>query len=162
MTRKTLTRYKGKLAGKIVIFGAMRPVPPVEKPLWVRLDDAELKKLTEYPLETARSALSAGIHEAAGAAPKNGKFFADEHVLAVITPSRDGRDGGGSGGTIFDDSNAGFGWEVYKRETANPVPVVVMAIENYGRMYRLLKAQRAGDGGDECRHQVHRRPRAWL
>ena len=93
---------------------------------------------------------------------KTGKFLADEHALAVITPSRDGRDGGGSGGTIFDDSSAGFGWEVYKRETANPLPVVVMAIENYGRVYRLLKAQRAGHDRDERRHQVHRRSRARL
>jgi len=72
---------------------------------------------------------------------KVGQFLADEHALAVVTPSRDGRDGGGSGGTIFDDSSAGFGWEAYKREHANPLPVVVMAIENYGRVYRLLKAR---------------------
>ena len=71
---------------------------------------------------------------------KVGQFLADEHALAVITPSRDGRNGGGSGGTIFDDSGAGFGWEAYKREHADPLPVVVMAIENYGRVYRLLKA----------------------
>ncbi len=70
---------------------------------------------------------------------KVGKFLADEHALAVIMPSRDGHDSGGSGGTIFDDSGAGFGWD-YKREHANPLPVVVMAIENYGRVYRLLKA----------------------
>ena len=48
---KDLDQYKGKLAGKIVLYGAMRDVPPVDKPLWVRLDDAELKKLTEYPLK---------------------------------------------------------------------------------------------------------------
>ena len=138
---KDFDRYKGKLAGKIVMFGAMRPVPPVEKPLWVRLDDAELKKLTEYPTKPRdREQFLQTFMKRLELRQKAGKFFADEHVLAVITPSRDGRDGGGSGGTIFDDSNAGFGWEVYKRETANPVPVVVMAIENYGRMYRLLKA----------------------
>src|SRR5271165_6825298 len=46
---KDIEQYKGKLAGKIVLYGAMRPVPPVDKPLWKRLDDAELKKETEYP-----------------------------------------------------------------------------------------------------------------
>ncbi len=51
---KDFDQYKGKLAGKIVLFGAMRDVPPVEKPLWVRLDDAELKKLTEYPTQAAQ------------------------------------------------------------------------------------------------------------
>src|ERR1700678_2135418 len=29
-----LNKYKGKLGGKIVFYGAMRDVPPVEKPLW--------------------------------------------------------------------------------------------------------------------------------
>ena len=31
-------------------------------------------------------------------------FFADEKVVAVIEPSRDGKNGGGSGGTFFDDN----------------------------------------------------------
>ena len=137
---KDLDQYKGKLAGKIVLFGPMRDVPPVEKPLWVRLDDAELKKLTEYPLKPRNQDFLQTFMKRLELRQKTGKFLADEHALAVITPSRDGRDGGGSGGTIFDDSNAGFGWEVYKREAANPLPVVVMAIENYGRVYRLLKA----------------------
>ena len=118
----------------------MRDVPPVDKPLWVRLDDAELKKLTEYPLKPRNQDFIQDFMKRLELRQKVGKFLADEHALAVITPSRDGRDGGGSGGTIFDDSGAGFGWEAYKRETANPLPVVVMAIENYGRVYRLLKA----------------------
>jgi hypothetical protein len=138
---KGLDRYKGKLAGKIVLFGAMRDVPPVDKPLFVRLDDAELKKLTEYPIKPRnREEFLQQYMKRLELRQKVGQFLADERALAVITPSRDGRDGGGSGGTIFDDSGAGFGWEAYKRETANPLPVVVMAIENYGRVYRLLKA----------------------
>jgi carboxypeptidase Q len=56
-------------------------------------------------------------------------------------PSRDGSNSGGSGGTIFDDSGAALGWSIYKRENAMRLPVVVVAIENYGRVYRLLKAR---------------------
>jgi carboxypeptidase Q len=137
---KDLDQYKGKLAGKIVLYGAMRTVPPVDKPLWRRLDDAELKKLTDYPLKPRGQDFIQGYMKRLELRQKVGKFLADEHALAVVTPSRDGRDGGGSGGTIFDDSGAGFGWEAYKRENADPLPVVVMAIENYGRVYRLLKA----------------------
>ena len=137
---KDLDQYKGKLAGKIVLYGAMRDVPPVDKPLWVRLDDAELKKLTEYPLKPRGRDFIEQYMKRLELRQKVGRFLADEHALAVVTPSRDGRDGGGSGGTIFDDSGAGFGWEAYKREHANPLPVVVTAIENYGRVYRLLKA----------------------
>ena len=139
---KDFEKYKGKLAGKIVLYGAMRDVPPVDKPLWTRLDDKELEKLTEWPLKSRnREDLIQQYMKRLELRQKAGKFFADEHALAVIVPSRDGRDGGGSGGTIFDDSSVGFGWEAYKRETANPLPVVVMAIENYGRVYRLLKAE---------------------
>jgi carboxypeptidase Q len=138
---KDLDQYKGKVAGKIVLYGAMRDVPPVDKPLWVRLDDAELKKLTDYPLEEHDRNFIEEFMKRLELRRKVGQFLADEHALAAITPSRDGRNGGGSGGTIFDDSGAGFGWEAYKREHADPLPVVVMAIENYGRVYRLLKAR---------------------
>ena len=33
-----------------------------------------------------------------------------------------------------------MGWFTYQREHAEALPIVVMAIENYGRVYRLLKA----------------------
>ena len=138
---KDVDKYKGKLGGKIVFFGAMRDVPPVEKPLWTRLDDAELKKMTEYPVKPReRDDFLQTFMKRLELRQKVGALMASEHALAVVTPSRDGRDGGGSGGTFFDDSGAGFGWEAYKREHIDPVPVVVMAIENYGRVYRLLKA----------------------
>jgi carboxypeptidase Q len=137
---KDFEKYRGKLAGKIVLFGPMRDVPHVEKPLWTRLDDAELKKLSEYPTKPPNHDWIQDFTKRLELHRQAGKFLAEEHALAVIVPSRDGRDGGGSGGTFFDDTGSTFGWEVYKRETANPLPVVVMAIENYGRMYRLLKA----------------------
>lgn len=138
---KDLDKYKGKLGGKIVFYGAMRDVPPVDKPLWTRLDDAELKKLTEYPVKPRnREDFIQAYMKRLELRQKVGALLASEHALAVVTPSRDGRNGGGSGGTFFDDSGAGFGWEAYKREHVDPVPVVVMAIENYGRVYRLLKA----------------------
>jgi hypothetical protein len=139
---KDFAKYRGKLAGKIVLFGDMRDVKPVEKPLFERLDDAELKKIEDYPTQQRQRGrdFAAAYVKRLELRRKIGQFLAEEHVLAVITPSRDGQNNGGSGGTIFDDSGAGFGWEAYKRESANPLPVVVMAIENYGRVYRLLQA----------------------
>src|ERR1051325_736225 len=41
-------RYKGKLAGKIVLFGEMREVRPVEKPLFTRNEDKDLENLVTY------------------------------------------------------------------------------------------------------------------
>jgi hypothetical protein len=71
---------------------------------------------------------------------KIAKFLADEKAVAVIRPSRDGKYGGGAGGTIFDDNIAALGRTPYQKDHAVGLPVVVMAIENYGRVYRLLKA----------------------
>jgi carboxypeptidase Q len=58
----------------------------------------------------------------------------------VILPSRDGLNNGGSGGTFFDDNGSSFGRLVCRKDHANPAPLAVTAIENYGRVYRLLKA----------------------
>jgi carboxypeptidase Q len=138
---KDLDKYRGKLAGKVIFFGPMRDVKPVDKPLFRRDDDADLKRTTEYPVHV-------GEHEEffqefikrLEFREKAGQFFADEHAAAIVVPSRDGRDGGGSGGTIFDDGGGGMGWFTYQREHAEKLPIVVMAIEPYGRVYRLLKA----------------------
>jgi len=138
---KDFDKYKGKLAGKIVLFGDMREVKPVDKPLFTRDDEAELKKTEEYPIRIApfNRDLQAFMRRAQ-LRQKVGRFFADEQVAAVLFPSRDGENGGGSGGTIFDDNGTSLGGIVYHREETNPVPLAVMAIENYGRVYRLLKA----------------------
>jgi len=137
---KDFDKYRGKLAGKVVLYGDMREVKPVDKPLFTRDDDAELKKIEEYPIHLGAPGrdLQAYIHRAQFR-EQLGKFFAAEQVAAVLLPSRDGEDNGGSGGTIFDDNGSSFGVSVYHREKANPVPLAVTAIENYGRVYRLLK-----------------------
>jgi carboxypeptidase Q len=138
---KDFDKYKGKLAGKIVLFGDMRDVKPVDKPLFTRDDEADLQKIKDYPLTPPNPTNSFQAYlKRLAFREKVGSFLAAEQVVAVIIPSRDGRNNGGSGGTIFDDTGAAFGWLIYQREHANPLPVVVTAIENYGRMYRLLKA----------------------
>jgi carboxypeptidase Q len=137
-------RYKGKLAGKIVLFGAMRPVPPVDEPLFTRFSDEQLKQMAQYsPVDTTQE----NVEKRRQALLERGKllddiaqFFADEHVAGVIVPSRDAPDGGGSGGTFFDDNGAALGTQPYSPDHQVKVPVIVMAIQNYGRIYRLLKA----------------------
>ncbi len=138
---KDLEKYKGKLAGKIVLYGEMREVKPVDKPLFTRYDDEELKKTEEYPVRVGgpNRDLQAIVRRGQFR-EKLGKFFADEQVAAVVLPSRDGENGGGSGGTIFDDNGSSIGGIVYHRDQMDPVPLAVMAIESYGRVYRLLKA----------------------
>jgi len=134
-------KYKGKLTGKIVLLGELREVKPVEKPLFTRYDDTELKKLQEYPVRADRQAPMVQRYlQRMQLRQKIGEFLASEQPLAIIVPSRDGENSGGSGGTIFDDNGTALGSFVYQRDHANPVPIAVAAIENYGRMYRLLKA----------------------
>ena len=47
---KDFDQYKGKLAGKVVLFGAMREAPPVDKALFERYSDKELEDLAEFPV----------------------------------------------------------------------------------------------------------------
>jgi carboxypeptidase Q len=136
---KDFDKYKGKLAGKIVFLGEMREVKPVDKPLFIRRDENSLKSIVEYPLKPREDHFPEFLKKLEFR-EKIGKFLAAEKALAVVVPSRDGRNGGGSGGTIFDDSGSTFGWFVYQREHASALPILVVAIENYGRVNRLLKA----------------------
>ena len=144
---KDLDQYKGKLAGKIVLFGAMRPVPPLEKPLFTRSTEKDLEDLAEFPVNANASGIPPEMMarirermERQRMTDKINAFFADERVAAVIEPSRDGANGGGSGGTIFDDNGAALGRTPYHADTRVKVPVVVAAIESYGRLYRLIQA----------------------
>jgi len=142
---RDLERYKGKLAGKIVLFGPMRAVPPVDKALSTRYSEKELDDLGEFPVEAnggspdlqARARVR---QERQKVLEKVAQFFADEEVAAVIEPSRDSLGGGGSGGTLFDDNGTFFGRTPYLVEHRLKVPVVVAAIESFGRLYRLTQA----------------------
>jgi carboxypeptidase Q len=140
-SEKDFDKYKGKLAGKIVLFGDMREIKPVDKPLFIRDEEADLQRIQSYPIRLNQGDNSFATYlKSLEIREKAGKFLAAEGAVAVLTPSRDGRNSGGSGGTIFDDTGAGFGWLIYEKDHADPLPVAVTAIENYGRVYRLLKA----------------------
>jgi carboxypeptidase Q len=142
--------YHGKLAGKIVVLGEMRPVPLPEEPLAFRWSDNDLARLKEYPVP-AKATISAKQREESRApfADKLAKFMTAEKAVAVVLPSKDGLSGywpllggadGGGTGLIFDDMWHGFGSTVYTEEHALHTPAVIASIESYGRVYRLLKA----------------------
>jgi carboxypeptidase Q len=134
-------KYKGKLAGKIVLWGEPREVKPVDKPLFTRNEEADLKKLQDYPLAPPNSNNSFQAYlKSLAFREQVGKFLATEQAAAVLVPSDGGRNGASSGGLIFDDTRAAFSWMAYRREHADPLPIAVAAVESYGRVYRLLKA----------------------
>ena len=136
-----LAKYKGKLGGKIVLLGAMREVPSTDKPFFERYDEKQLKELEAYPLENANADMQARIERYMKRIMLTRKilpFLSEEKPAGVIVPSRDGKNGGGTG-IIFDDNGAALGRTPYHRDTAVPFPVVVTQIESYGRVFRLLK-----------------------
>jgi carboxypeptidase Q len=140
-------KYKGKLTGKVVLFGAMREVPPVDKALFERYTDKELEDIAAFPVSASAGGIPPEMQarlrdrmERLRLIDKIAQFFADEKVAAVIEPSRDASNGGGSGGTFFDDNGATLGRTPYHADTRVKVPVVVAAIESYGRLYRLTVA----------------------
>lgn len=144
-SEKDLEKYKGKLAGKIVLYGAMRPVPPIEKALMTRYSEQDLKEDASFPVSNEANS-AAGREAYLKARAARGKlleqvagFFAEEQVAAVIVPSRDGSNNGGSGGIFFDDNGAALGSKPYIAAKRVKVPVAVAAIESYGRLYRLVQ-----------------------
>jgi hypothetical protein len=145
-SEKDLDTYKGKLSGKVVLLGAMRDVPPIDKALFERYSDKELEELAEAPVSAVSGMppdLQARIQarmERLKLVDKIAQFFADEKVAAVLEPSRDSKNGGGSGGTLFDDNGATLGRTPYLADKRVKVPVAVAAIESYGRLYRLTQA----------------------
>ena len=144
---KDFDKYKGKLAGKIVLYGAMREVPPVEKSLFERNTEKDLDEIAEFPVTAGAGGRSPDMQarlrtfmERMRMIDKIAQFFADEKVAAVIEPSRDAKNGGGSGGTFFDDNGATLGRTPYLADKKVKIPVAVAAIESYGRLYRLVQA----------------------
>ena len=136
-----IAKYKGKLAGKVVLLGAMREVPSTDKAFFERYTEKELKELEAYPVENANADMQARIDRYLKRIALTRKilpFLTEEKPAAVIVPSRDGKNGGGTG-IIFDDNGAALGRTPYHRDTAVPFPVVVTQIESYGRVFRLLK-----------------------
>ena len=88
-TRRTSISIKGKLAGKIVLFGAMREVPPVDKPLFERYTDAQLGGDCRVPGERERGRAAAGddgAHARADAAHAD-----DRQDCAVFCRRKSGR-----------------------------------------------------------------------
>lgn len=144
---KDLDQYKGKLAGKVVLYGAMRDVPPVDKALFERYTEKELEEIAEFPVNAGAGGVAPEMQARIKAyvdrlrlVDKVAQFFADEKVAVVIEPSRDGKNGAGSGGTLFDDNGATLGRTPYVADKRVKIPVVVAAIESYGRLYRLTQA----------------------
>src|SRR5258708_18289600 len=95
--KKDFDKYKGKLAGMILIFGPDAEVKPIIEAPYKRMSDEELAKTGEYQIPGERPAFRMSEYLKHQQYIKElNQFLADEKVLAVIHHSR-GTAGGGAG-----------------------------------------------------------------
>jgi hypothetical protein len=128
--KKDFDKYRGKLAGMIVIFGPDAEVKPVTEAPYKRLADDDLSKTGEYQIPGERPPFRmAEILRRRQFQKELNQFFADEKVLAVIDHSR----GTAGGGTVFVQSGGS-----YKAGETTTVPQITMASEHWSRIARLL------------------------
>jgi len=155
-----LQRFKGQLRGKIVLTGSMREVKAHFDALGKRLSEKELLELADAPEPGApgggnrfmNSPQFAGFIKNQIFAAKKLQFFSDEGAALLIDSSQ------GDGGTIF-VSGASVPQEVdvsspmatlrslflgrvhpYDKNAPKIVPQIVVAVEHYNRLVRMIQA----------------------
>jgi hypothetical protein len=134
-TSADLEKYKGKLAGKIVLIGEARLPEPSEKPLFRRDDDADLAKTAEYQIPAGgpggpgTPAMREQFAQRFRFQRDLEKFLTAEHVAAVLDITRQP----GEDGTIFVQSGGS-----YDKGKTIAFPRLTLSVEHYGRMARLL------------------------
>ena len=132
-TPQDLARYKGKLAGKIVLLGDDGEVKPSTEPLSQRYDEKKLSELEQYEFPSPRDlARFREFQQRARLQRQINKFFDDEKVVALIDHSR----GSINGGTVFVQSGGS-----YKEGQTAGTPQLTMATEHWDRLARLLAAK---------------------
>src|SRR5271157_3384513 len=72
-----LDKYKGKLAGKVVLLGDMREVKPLDKPLFERMDGKDLAKIIEHPLVPEQEYFTPELMKSIDLRQKISKFLAE-------------------------------------------------------------------------------------
>ena len=137
---KDFDAWKGKLAGKIILYGDAPKINPNPSNPLEHYDQARLEHFRSYPLDGDQNdshvlpsdpALWEKLFKEAAFLEKVGHFFADEHAIAVLRS-------GGSGGVLHDDTNVSLGWFVYRPEHKQAIPSAVIASESFGRIHRLV------------------------
>jgi hypothetical protein len=128
-TKEDLEKYRGQLAGKIVIFGEPREIASRETPDLDRYDAKELEELARYeipgtkPPRYNREELRKRRELARAAV----KMLGEEKALAILSPGRF------DGGAVA--VQAAGSWNPKEPEV---LPSLTLAAEHYGRLARLL------------------------
>jgi carboxypeptidase Q len=136
--------WKGKLAGKIVLWGRSPVINPSPEALLQHYDEKKLREIFDYPLDgnfqeqhvdSDDPEFWANVFKQVNFKEKVSKFFADEHAVAIFLSSY-----AGDGGIMRDDNNEAMGQRVFMADHKQPIPSAVLANEGFGRISRLLEA----------------------
>ena len=157
-TNADLAKYKGQLAGKIVLVSGIRTLKPNDKPLMRRKSDDDLTKLASAPLPGPNDDLGPppaafkNITEYFNQSARRIKFLQDEGAAVMVDASPQG-----DGGTLF-VQGASVGVEMdelksfddlfeapafqpqNKKYEANMLPQVTLAAEDHNRIVRMIKS----------------------
>src|SRR5579872_512001 len=123
--KEDFDKYRGKLAGMIVIFGPDAEVKPIIESPFQRYSDDELAKMSQFDAHEKYPFTYADYLKRMRFQKDVAKFLGDEKVLAVIDHSR----GTAGGGTVFVQS--GGSWKVGETVT---FPSLTMAVEHWTRI----------------------------
>ena len=128
---KEFDRWKGKLSGKIILYGEAPNIDPDPKPYMTSLNRDGMETYARFPLgnvsnvsENVRFVRDANFSE------KVARFFTDQGAVAILRTK-------GEAGTFQDDTGSSFGWHVYRKDRKQPLPSAVVSPDGYGRMARL-------------------------
>jgi carboxypeptidase Q len=146
-----LQQFKGKLKGAIVLSSAVREVKAHFESLGTRRDEKNLLALADAPEPTPGSGRRFTPEQRAAQVFSMQKylFFRDEGAALLVEPSR-----AGDGGTIFVQSatvaqpvtvesfgpNAPRLIQSYDKNATQVTPQIVLAVEQYNRIVRLIQA----------------------
>ena len=127
-SKADMDKYRGQLAGKIVIMPATQTYEMKFTPLATRITEEQLEEMEQDPRATAsaRRRMPIGNWQAARELQQAiSNFLKEENVLAIISGS----------GTFNVPHSRGV---QYKIGDPEPTPEIILTIENHGRMARML------------------------
>jgi carboxypeptidase Q len=137
---------KGTLKGKILMLGAVRPLPELDQPLSFRYTNDELKELegpnaphrpTGPPPPNAASRIER--RRVVELRMRAAKMAEEEGAAAILLPSHEeGRNV--DTGLLLDDNGVELARNAQHRENAVSIPYAVVMTEHYGRLARLAQA----------------------
>ena len=129
-TPQEMEKYRGKLAGKIVLVGDDPEIKPSVEPLSERYNEKSLAEIEQYEIPSERNeARFEEFRRRFHFFQQVSKFFDEEKVLAVIDHSR----GNLGGGTVFVQQGGS-----YKEGQTVGTPQITIAQERWDRIARLL------------------------